>query len=73
VGEEVHNGVGGTCNVLQSVIEVLQEFDPVGLSSSDLLWFPEVLQIFVICQHAYGVLRTQEEGSSTFESEDDAR
>jgi len=49
MGEEVGDGIGGACDMFQSVVEVLEEFDPSSLSACDLLWFMEVLQVLVVC------------------------
>jgi len=44
----------------------------MGRQARYLLWLTEVLQIFVVCEDPYGVLRTEEKGAATFEPEDDA-
>jgi len=57
-GEKVGDSVGSPGNVLQCVVEILEEFDPTSLPASHLLWFPEVLQVFVIGEHPDRVLCT---------------
>ena len=43
VGEKVGNGVGMSEDVFEMVVEVLEEFHPLGLSACDFLWLSEVL------------------------------
>ena len=71
-GKEVRDGVCCPRNVFQRIVEVLQELDPTGLPARHLLWLTEVLQIFVVCEDPYRVLRTEEKGAATFETENDA-
>jgi len=70
--EEVGNSVGGTGDVVQCIIEVLEEFNPSGLLAGNFLWFAEVLEVLVICEHFNRVLCTKKEGASTFKAKDDA-
>jgi len=56
--------------VFDVVVKILKEFHPSGLLACDFLWFFEVLQVLVVCMDAYGVLRTQEVLSPTFETKD---
>jgi len=68
-GEEVRDGVRRPCNVFEGVVEILQKFDPAGLTARHLLGFPEVLQVLVVREDANRVLRAKEEGASALETE----
>ena len=59
----------GPCDVFQSIIEVLEEFNPACLTSRHLLWFAEILKVFVIRQDFDRVLSSKEEGSSAAKAE----
>jgi hypothetical protein len=59
--------------MFESVVEILQKLDPLGLSARDLLRFAEVLEVFVVGADADRVLSTKEEWAATFETKDDAK
>lgn len=70
--EKICDGVGGSRYVFKCIIEVLKELNPTRLSSCDLLWFAEVLEVFVVCADFDWVFCTKEKWPSTFESKDNA-
>jgi len=70
--QEVGDRIRGSGDVFQRIIEILQEFDPSGLSAGDLLRLAEVLEIFVVGEDAHRMLRAEEQGSATFETKDHA-
>jgi len=70
--QEVGDRIRGSSDVFQRIIEILQEFDPSGLSAGDLLRLAEVLEIFVVGEDAHRMLCAEEQGSTTFEAEDHA-
>jgi len=67
--QEVGDRIRGPGDMFQRIIEILQEFDPSGLSAGDLLWLAEVLEIFVVGEDAHRMLRAEEQGATTFEAE----
>jgi hypothetical protein len=69
--EEIGDSVHVSRDVGQFIVEILKVFDPVGLSTSNLLQLAEVLEIFVIGVNFDGVRGTKKEGSTTFESKQD--
>jgi hypothetical protein len=70
--KEVGDSVHVTRDMGQFIVEVLQVFDPVGLSASNLLRLAEVLEILVVGADFDGLCGAKEEGSTTFESEQDS-
>ena len=48
MGEQVGNGVRGSGNVFECIIEILEELDPVGLSVGNFLWVMEKLKVAII-------------------------
>jgi len=54
--------------VFKSVVEILQEFDPTRLPSSNLLWIAEILKVFVVSADANSVCSTQEQGATAFKA-----
>jgi hypothetical protein len=56
----------------QFIVEVLKVLDPAGLSSSNLLRLVEVLEVFVVGVNLDWLCSTKEEGSTTFEAEQDS-
>jgi hypothetical protein len=67
--KEVGNGVRVSGDVRQFIVEVLEVLDLVGLSTSNLLWLAEVLEILVIGVDLDRVCSAKEERLTTFESE----
>jgi hypothetical protein len=70
-GKKVGNSVGVAGYVRQFIVEVLEVFDPLGLSTSNFLWLAEVLQIFMVGADFDGVRHPKKEGTITFESKQD--
>jgi hypothetical protein len=48
LGKEVGDGVRVTRDVGQFIVEILKVLNPAGLSTSNLLWLAEVLEILVV-------------------------
>jgi hypothetical protein len=65
--EEISNSVGVARDVGQLVVKVLEVLDPAGLSTSNLLWLAEVLEILVISADLNRVCSSKKEGTTTFE------
>jgi hypothetical protein len=70
--KEIGDGVHVTWDMGQFIVEVLQVLDPAGLSASNLLWLAEVLEVLVVGTDLDGLCGAKEEGSTTFESEQDS-
>ena len=70
--EEVSNGIVLTRNMSKSAIEVLEIFNPVGLSTRDLLRLVEVLKVFVISVNLNRFGSTKKEWLSHFEAKEDS-
>ena len=70
MGEKVGDSVGGTSDVFQSVVEVLEEFYPSRLSAGYFLQFMKVLEILVVREHSNWVFSPEEERMAAFESKD---
>ena len=68
--EEVSNSVLVTQDMGKGIGEILQKGDPMGLMTSDLLGFAEVLEVFMIHANFNSVLHAKEEWASTFEPKD---
>jgi hypothetical protein len=71
-GKEICDSVGVAGDVGQFVVEILEVFDLLRLSASDLLWLAEVLEILVISAHFNRVRSSKEEGATTFEPKQDS-
>jgi hypothetical protein len=71
LGKEISDGVHVTRNVGQFIVKILKVLDPAGLSTSNLLWLVEILEVFVVGSNLDQLRGTEEEGSTTFESEQD--
>jgi hypothetical protein len=50
----------------------LKVLDPAGLSTSNLLWLAEILEILVVGADLNRMCSAKEEGSTTLESEQDS-
>jgi hypothetical protein len=70
-GKEISDGVRVTRDVGQFIVEILEIFDPAGLSTSNLLWLAEVLEVLVVGSDLNWLRGTKEEGSSTLEPKQD--
>jgi hypothetical protein len=69
--EEIGNSVGVARDMGQFVVEILEVFDPSGLSTSNLLQLVEVLEVFMIRVDLNGVCSSKEKGTTTFEPKKD--
>jgi hypothetical protein len=72
LGEEVGDLVQGARDVLKSIIEILEELDPLGLVACDFLQFMEILKVFMICADADRVFRAQKERSTALKAKNNA-
>jgi hypothetical protein len=70
-GKEIGDSIRVTRDVGQFIIEVLKVLDPAGLSTSNLLWLAEVLEVLVVGSDLNWLCSTKKEGSTTLESEQD--
>src|SRR5258708_19666481 len=55
-------------DVIETVVEILEEFHPLGLASCDFLWLTEILEVFVICADHDGMISAKEIQATTFEA-----
>jgi hypothetical protein len=69
--KEISDGVRVSGDVGQLVVEILEVLDPAGLTTSNLLWLAEILEVLVIGADFNGVCGSKKEGSTTFESKQD--
>jgi len=50
-GEEIGYSVSMSRNVFESVVKVLEELHPMGLSTHDFLRLSKVLQVLMVCSN----------------------
>jgi hypothetical protein len=60
-----------TSYMCEGVGKILKKGDPTCLLAGDLLWFAEVLKVFVVCVNFNSVLCSEKEGMPTFKAEYD--
>jgi hypothetical protein len=69
--EEVGNGVLMTSHMYEGVGEILEKGDPTCLVAGNLMWFAEVLKVFVVHTNFNSVLHSKEKETATFKAKDD--
>jgi hypothetical protein len=70
--KEISDGVHVSGDMGQFIVKILKVLDPTGLSTSNLLWLTEVLEVFVVGADLDGVRSSKEKGVTTFEPEQDS-